>query len=68
MSIRIFINGEMQQCEKNISIEHLIISLGFQNKKIAVELNEHIISASSFSKTSLQENDKLEIVHAIGGG
>jgi thiamine biosynthesis protein ThiS len=68
MSITIFINGEAEQCEAETSVYQLISTLGFQNKKIAVELNEHIISASVFQKTYLQENDKLEIVHAIGGG
>lgn len=68
MSITIFINGEAQQCEENTSVYQLIGTLGFQNKKIAVELNEQIISASLFIKIYLQENDKIEIVHAIGGG
>lgn len=68
MSISLSLNGEKKNVQANSSLEQLIIELGFQDKKIAVELNEEIIPRSLFSETILRENDCLEVVHAIGGG
>jgi thiamine biosynthesis protein ThiS len=37
-------------------------------KKVAIELNQEIINKKNISKIILKENDKIEIVHFIGGG
>ena len=36
--------------------------------KVAIELNEEIIDKKKINKTKLNKNDKIEIVHFIGGG
>ena len=38
------------------------------NKKIAIEHNGRIIQKSNYKKKNLKNNDKVEIVHFIGGG
>ena len=68
MRISFSLNGEQQSIGAGSSLEKLIINLGFQGKKIAVELNEEIIPRRLFGETILRENDCLEVVHAIGGG
>ena len=37
-------------------------------KKVAIELNEEIVDKKKLNKISLKTNDKIEIVHFIGGG
>jgi len=37
-------------------------------KKVAIELNEEIIDKKRIYKIKLNKNDKIEIVHFIGGG
>ncbi len=66
--MRVTINGEQQTLEQGTDIASLLVQLGVQGKRIAVELNEEIIPASAHAHTLLAENDCLEIVHAIGGG
>ena len=45
------------------------VSLGeLQNKKVAIEHNGVIIPKVNFKKKNLKNNDKIEIVHFIGGG
>ena len=68
MSISFIVNGDECQLEAGSNLESLIEKLGFADKKIAVELNEQIIPKRLYPETVLQENDNLEIVHAIGGG
>lgn len=66
--MNIFVNGESKEIKTRLSLEALISMLGFQNKKVAVELNEEIIPARLYASTMIENNDRLEIVHAIGGG
>ena len=46
----------------------LIIFLKIPLKKVAIELNEEIVDKKALSSINLKKNDKIEIVHFIGGG
>lgn len=61
------VNGKEMQIE-NISLKQLLIDCNFDIDKIAVELNEEIISKDDFENIILKENDKLEVVSFVGGG
>ena len=63
------INGEdHDDVPDGLSVAGLIAHLGLPEKKIAVERNLEIVSKSTFSETILENGDKLEIIHFIGGG
>ena len=51
-----------------ISILTYLKNFKLNNKKIAIEHNGIIISKSSYKKKYLKNNDKVEVVHFIGGG
>ena len=46
----------------------LVKNLKIPVKKVAIELNQEIIDKKNISKINLKKNDKIEIVHFIGGG
>ena len=46
----------------------LVKNLKIPMKKVAIELNQEIIDKKNISKISLKKDDKIEIVHFIGGG
>ena len=46
----------------------LVKNLKIPMKKVAIEVNQEIINKKNISKIILKENDKIEIVHFIGGG
>ena len=52
----------------NFSIQELLKKYKLNNKKIAIECNGIIIPKIRYKKKYLKNNDKLEIVHFIGGG
>jgi sulfur carrier protein len=54
--------------EKSISLYDFLISKNYDISKIAVELNEKIVSKKDYETTILQDSDSLEIVHFVGGG
>lgn len=66
--ITIFINGESKQIGSDTTIEQLIESLNLSQKRLAVEVNLDIVPRSEFPSHQLNDQDKVEIVQAIGGG
>ncbi len=66
--IKIRINGKIKLVSKNMKLSDLVNNLKISIKKVAIELNRQIIDKKKIKKISLKENDKIEIVHFIGGG
>ena len=65
--MNIYINGEQQQSNCSTLLE-LIQSLHLEGKRYAVEVNEMIIPKSKLANTPICEADRIEIIHAVGGG
>ncbi len=66
--MQLIINGESRTLDDDISIAQLLEMSDLAAKRIAVEVNEAIIPKSRHAETLLQDGDKIEIIHAIGGG
>ena len=66
--IKIKLNGKEKQIPENFKIEKLINDLKIPIKKVAIELNQEILDKKKLHKIKLKKNDKIEIVHFIGGG
>ena len=66
--MKILVNGEKISLPEDSNIEDLIVHLGCQNQRIAIEINESIIPKSNHSSFLLQDLDKVEIINAVGGG
>ncbi len=65
---KIQINGKKIKIFNNSSIKDLIKKYKLKENKIAIELNGVILPKSRYGKNKLKNNDKIEIVHFIGGG
>ena len=66
--INISVNGKQIQVIPKFSVKNLITKLKLPLNKIARELNKKIIDKKKISRINLQNGDKIEIVHFIGGG
>ncbi|MDC1155413.1 sulfur carrier protein ThiS [Candidatus Pelagibacter sp.] len=66
--IKIKLNGKTKIIAENYNIQTLIKDLNISLKKVAIELNLEILDKKKLYKTKLKNNDKIEIVHFIGGG
>ena len=66
--IKIKVNGKIKSINENNNLLNLINSLKIPIKKVAIELNEEIVDKEKLNKKVLKNNDKIEIVHFIGGG
>ena len=65
---KIQINGKKITIKSNYSILDLLKKYKLSNKKVAIEHNGIIIPKIKYNKNFLKDNDKVEIVHFIGGG
>ena len=65
---KIQLNGKKVVIKSNYSLFELLKKYKLINKKIAVEHNGIIIQKVNYKKINLKNNDKIEIVHFIGGG
>ena len=66
--IKIRVNGKLSSINDKLSLSKYVKKLKVPLKKVAIELNKKIVDKSKLSKVKLKENDKIEIVHFIGGG
>ena len=66
--IKIKVNGKIKCISDNYKMSDLINKLKIPIKKVAIELNQEIIDKKNIDKINLKNNDKIEIVHFIGGG
>ena len=66
--IKIKVNGKNRSISETYKLSDLIKRLKIPIKKVAIELNEEIIDKKKINKLKLKKNDKIEIVHFIGGG
>ncbi len=64
----VYVNGETRDCAENSKVADVVAELGLTGKKIAIELNKEILPFQQYDTQVLQAGDRLEIVHAIGGG
>ena len=65
---KIQLNGKKINIRSNFSVQDLLKKYKLVNKKIAIECNGVIIPKIRYKKKYLKNNDKIEIVHFIGGG
>ena len=66
--IKIKLNGKIKSIIQDYKLSELLKFHKIPLKKVAIELNEEIIDKKKINKIKLKKNDKIEIVHFIGGG
>ena len=66
--IKIKLNGKFIKIQDKTTLLSLIKKLKVPVKKVAIELNQTIVNKKSLGKIKIKKNNKIEIVHFIGGG
>ena len=66
--IKIKINGKINKIDDKTKLSDLVKNLKVPLKKVAIELNREIVDKKNLNNINLKVNDKIEIVHFIGGG
>jgi thiamine biosynthesis protein ThiS len=66
--VRVFVNGEPKEFPTSISLQKLVETLELGPERVAAELNGLVVPRSEWPIRLLGEDDRVEIVHFVGGG
>ena len=66
--LNIIVNGKETEVADGSVLSTLVESLGLNLQRLAIELNRRIVRRTDWPTTKLAEDDKVEIVHFVGGG
>ena len=66
--MEVYVNGEVKRLPSGTSAADLLLMIGLTGHRLAMEINREIVPRSAFEDRRLQPGDRVEIVHAIGGG
>ena len=66
--MKVFVNGDEKDFSPGMSLAELITQLDLPAPRIAIELNREVVRRSDWGSTMLKDEDRIEIVHFVGGG
>jgi sulfur carrier protein len=66
--MKITLNGEPHELAEGTRLDALLEQAGYAGRKVAVEVNRAVVSRSQHAACTLAPGDRVEIIHAIGGG
>ena len=66
--MQILVNGAVTEVAEALTARHLVQQLQLSGKRVALEVNGAIVPRSSHAEYQFKPGDRVEIVHAIGGG
>jgi thiamine biosynthesis protein ThiS len=64
----IHLNGEAREVPENLTLAALLEWLNLPADRVAVERNREIAARSTWAETIVCPDDRLEVVHFVGGG
>lgn len=66
--MEITVNGTARPLSEPLTLAQLLDQLGLTGKRLAVEVNRDIVPRGEHATHALRDGDRVEIIHAIGGG
>jgi thiamine biosynthesis protein ThiS len=64
----VIVNGESREISENTNLSRLLEILELASARVAIELNQSVVRRAEWGNIVLRENDRIEIVHFVGGG
>ena len=66
--MRVYVNGEPREFNHQLTLDGLVTELDLPPARIAIELNRVVVRRKDWGATTLNDEDRIEIVHFVGGG
>jgi sulfur carrier protein len=66
--MQVIVNGEKREVRKDLTVLELLSELNLPAERVAVEINKKVIRRQDWEFTKIRKNDRIEIVHFVGGG
>jgi thiamine biosynthesis protein ThiS len=68
VSVEVRVNGEERRVPAGISVAEMLMEIGIDPRRVAVERNLEVVPRSSLDGVQIEDGDAYEIVHFVGGG
>lgn len=66
--MKITLNGEIKELETEVTLDRLLELFSLPSQRIAVELNHEVVRRAEWSNIKIKADDRVEVVHFVGGG
>ncbi len=66
--MKITVNGEEKECTEGTSLAQLVDDLGIKVKVMAAAVNMNVVKKDDWESYLLSQDDKVELLHFVGGG
>ncbi|MGI8640197.1 MAG: sulfur carrier protein ThiS [Pyrinomonadaceae bacterium] len=66
--MRVVINGETKEIVNKVSLSELLKHFSLSDERIAIELNKEVVRKKDWESIKINDADKIEIIHFVGGG
>ena len=66
--MKVTINGKIKELQSELNLRQLLTTLDLPSERIAVELNKEVVRKKDWETVNVSDNDKIEIIHFVGGG
>jgi sulfur carrier protein len=66
--VKIIVNGDMRECAEGTTLASLINDLGIKVKVMAAAVNMEVVKKDDWKSYVMKEDDKVELLHFVGGG
>ncbi len=66
--MKVIINGETKEIVNRVSLSELLRHFSLPDERIAIELNKEVVRKKDWENIKINDTDKIEIIHFVGGG
>jgi len=66
--VKFVLNGESQETPDPLSVLDLLGRFDLGKRRVAVAINAEVVPKSRFAEIWIRDGDKVEVIHAVGGG
>lgn len=66
--MKVFVNGETKEIAENFNLNELLKHFSLPDERIAIELNKEVVRKKDWGNIKINDADKIEIIHFVGGG
>lgn len=66
--VTIHLNGDKKEIENEVNLDRLLDLFSLPRQRVAIELNRSVVRRQDWPNTPVQDGDRVEVVHFVGGG
>lgn len=66
--MKVVVNGEKKEFTNEMNLSQLLKTLELPTERIAIELNKDVVRKKDWQDVQISDQDKIEIIHFVGGG